>query len=906
MTRIQSSTGLITGIPIQDTVNQLMTLAAQPRTALSNRTKSLESQKLAVTQLTSLIVAFQFEAKQMGTETLFDARSATTNDDSLSASVAASGTPAIGNYLFTPVQTESVQQLMSQTFGATEAIGAGSFTFGKGGFLDQGIALSELNSGTGIEHGKIKITDRSGASAVIDLTYARGVDDVLAAISENTDINVKATAVGDSFVLTDLSGGTGNLKVQEVAGGSTAADLGLGAIDVAASTATGADVFTLHSKTTLGSLNDGAGVQLRAGDDLSISLADETTLSVDLGSAKNLGDVLTAINAASPTKLSAAISSDGNRIELTDLTTGSGMFAVANVGTGTAADDLGLITTAAGDTITGMRLVSGLRDTLVSSLKGGAGLGTLGQINIINRSGDTSNVNLASAETLGQIIAAINSQAAGVTAEINGARNGITLSDTTGATASNLIVANGDANNSATALGLVTNSAATTVNGTGLQRQQISAATLLSSLKGGKGIDIGDFKITDTNGVTSAVDLDKVDDVATTIGDVIARINALEGLAVEARINERGDGIELIGTAGGAGKITVTTVGTDTTAADLGILGTSTLKTVDGQQRHVIDGTATTTVSIDADDTLTDVVKKINDLGRGVTASILNDGQRQRLSLVVNDAGSANELFIDTSGTNLSFEEISSARDALMLYGTSSSAGALISSSSNTFENVISGLNVTVNEGSLKPVRVNVKSTSAGIVSNAKELIASYNSMRKVLGTATDFNAEDLTTGILFGTNEALRIDSDLSRVFTSRYTGVGQFDSLVAVGINVDDKGQLSLDEAKLTAAFNKDPSAVKKLFTDKNRGFAAKMNEAVEKLAGEDGSVLDTRTDSLTRIIDANKERLETMDAGLLRQRDRLLLQFYNLETTVARMQDSLAALSALQVVPPLTSTR
>ncbi len=108
--------------------------------------------------------------------------------------------------------------------------------------------------------------------------------------------------------------------------------------------------------------------------------------------------------------------------------------------------------------------MSGLRDTLVSSLKGGAGLGTLGHINITNRNNVTSNVDLSAAETLGEIVAAINTQAAGVTASINSARNGIQLTDTTGATASNLIVADGDANNSATALGIVANSAAIKVN----------------------------------------------------------------------------------------------------------------------------------------------------------------------------------------------------------------------------------------------------------------------------------------------------------------------------------------------------------------------------------------------------------------------------------------------------------
>jgi flagellar hook-associated protein 2 len=905
MTRIQSSTGLITGIPIQETVDQLMAIASQPKTILTNRTRSLSNEKLAVTQLTSLLVAFQFETKQLAGDSVYNSRTVSTSDASLSATIAADASPAVGNYLFTPVQTASAQQLLTQTFAHDEAIGAGTLTFGNGGFVDQDISLAELNSGAGVTRGKIRVTDRSGATTIVDLSFARTVDDVLTAISENTEINVTATAVGDTFKLTDNSGGSGNLKVQEVAGGKTAADLGLATIDTGLPTATGSDVFTLHTKSSLGQLNDGTGVQLRTGNDLSISLADGTTVAVDLGSAKTLGDALTAINAASPTKFTASISSDGNRIELKDLTTGAGTFAVANVGTGTAADDLGLTKAAVADTITGRRLVSGLRDSLASSLKGGAGLGTLGHISITNRNNVTSDVNLSAAETLGQVVAAINSQAAGVTATINDARNGIQLTDTTGATLSNFIVANGDANNSATALGLIANTTVTKVNSGGLQRRQIGAATLLSSLKGGAGIDVGDFKITGTTGITRAVDLNQTGNVATTIGDVIARINALDGLGVEARINDRGDGIVLIDTADGTGKITVSAVGGHTTAADLRLLGTSVETDVNGDLKQVIDGTATATVTIDADDKLSDVVEKINALGRGVTASLLNDGTQQRLSISTDETGAGNQFLIDSSNTTLELQEITSGRDALIVYGSSGSGGVLVSSSTNEFKNVVDGVNLTVNDGSLKPVTVSVKATSSTVVNGVKEFVASYNSLRDTLAKATEFNADNLTTGILFGTNEALRVDSDLSQILTARFFGLGEFDSLAVVGITIDDKGKLKLDEAKLTAAFEKNPTALKKLFADKDRGFAARMDSSIEQLAGKNNSLLSARSDSLTKTIDGNNKRLEVMAARLDRQKERLLLQFYNIETTVSKLKSNLTALTSLQIIPPLTSS-
>jgi len=146
------------------------------------------------------------------------------------------------------------------------------------------------------------------------------------------------------------------------------------------------------------------------------------------------------------------------------------------------ATGLGLTTAASGDTINGRRLVSGLRDSLLLSLRGGNGVGTLGDIQITNRGGVVSTVHLANTTTVGDVVKAINSQATGVTAAVNSARNGIVLTDTTGVSASNLIVANADGTNSATALGIAVNSAVTSVSSGSLARQQVSRGTLLSTL----------------------------------------------------------------------------------------------------------------------------------------------------------------------------------------------------------------------------------------------------------------------------------------------------------------------------------------------------------------------------------------------------------------------------------------
>ena len=112
-----------------------------------------------------------------------------------------------------------------------------------------------------------------------------------------------------------------------------------------------------------------------------------------------------------------------------------------------------------------------------------------------------------------------------------------------------------------------------------------------SSLNGGSGVSATDIKITDSAGNVGAVDLNPAGNEATTLGDVIDRINALT-IGVEARINDTGDGILLIDTAGGTGTLKVEDVGNTTTAKDLRILGTAVTKEIDGEPKQVIDGTA--------------------------------------------------------------------------------------------------------------------------------------------------------------------------------------------------------------------------------------------------------------------------------------------------------------------------
>jgi flagellar hook-associated protein 2 len=557
-----------------------------------------------------------------------------------------------------------------------------------------------------------------------------------------------------------------------------------------------------------------------------------------------------------------------------------------------------------GGTLAGNRIFSGLKTTLLGSLGGGTGLGALGGLSLTDRSGATAVVDLSGAQTLDDVISAINAAGLDIQADYNAARSGLQLTDNSGATVSNLIASDADATGTATKLGLTASVADNEINGSSLARQTVSRNTRLDSYNGGQGVGTGSFLITDSSGVSGAVNLATLQ--AETIGDVIDAINSLPA-GVEARINDAGDGLILIDTAGGTGRLNVTQVGSGTAAKDLGILGQAEDVVIGGQTVQALDGSTTFTVTIDADDTLDDLVTKINALGANVTAGVLTAGSgslRHHLTLLSGQSGKAGELLVDGSGAGLTFADLASAQDAVLQYGTGLAA-IRYSSDDNQFDDVIEGLDITLTGQSLERVTVNVDQTSEGAAGALQTLVDNYNKMREKLAAYTALDIEAGTKGTLFGSSEALRIDAELSRLITGRYFGVGEVQSLGELGISLDDKGMLSFDKARFDARYAADPEAVEEFFTDEQMGFAAKADKILERLVGRDSSMLVNRAEVLNRQNEEFTERIEAWDGRLERRRERLLNEFFRLELAVGRIRESLTAISQIQPIAPFTGT-
>jgi flagellar hook-associated protein 3 FlgL len=204
-----------------------------------------------------------------------------------------------------------------------------------------GTLLSSLNGGTGVPPGIFTITDRLGASALIDTTGMIDVADLIAGVNAS-GLNVTAaiSADGSAFTLTDANANPIQALSITDGGAGTAQALGiLGTRNT--SVYTGNDLNPAVSGGTLiSSLHGGAGMNLA-----DIKLVNgSASATVSFAGAATVQDILNAINvvgAGMANPVTATIDTGGRQLAITSGNPNSVAFAL-EVGSGKSADMLGI------------------------------------------------------------------------------------------------------------------------------------------------------------------------------------------------------------------------------------------------------------------------------------------------------------------------------------------------------------------------------------------------------------------------------------------------------------------------------------------------------------------------------------------------------------------------------------
>lgn len=882
MGTISTGIGLISGIDYTKLVGQLIAIEKRPGQVIQNQIDQNTAVRNALQAVSLSLVSAKLAVSRLSSSGAFASRTATSSSDAIGASAGAKAT--VGAFQFTPKQQVSTQQLLSNGFASQSSLlgnsSTTSLTISRGGFVNESTKLATLNGGNGVAAGSIRIINGS-SSASVDLSGATTVDDVVSAINSTSGLGVTARLDGNRFTLESAGGNA--ITVEEIGGGATASDLGLRNLVLNGGVNQGEQILKLGNSSSLQSLNDGNGVRQTAGiADFQIVLDGSSTFDINIDGAKNVGDVLAAISDQTGGAVTASVV-DGS----IQLAGGSSDIAVNAIGGSNTAFDLGILGGGSGTTLTGRNIVGGFNTVLLASLKGGynGGADDLVQAGTIDINGTA--INLSSASTLQDVIAGINAESGttGVTASVNQARNGLTLTRAGGGS----ITVTDTTGNLGGFLNVAGNSNSGALKSGDLERKYISEGTRLDSLNGGQGISRGKFKIVDGFGNTGTVDLTQESDV--TLGDVILEINTRPGLQVSARINDTGDGI-LIEKLGGTGDVQVFEEGSGKTASSLNLLAGS-----DGSGN--VNGSLKKSITVEATDTLSSLIEKINAAGAGVSAGILNTGLGEnpfRLNLTSQQSGSAGALLIDVGDTNLAFNITTQAKDAVLLYGSGPNAVQL-TSGKNQFVDVVPGLTINVKGTSSAAATVTVAEDANDVVSALKSFVDSINSARKYISDNTAFNVDTSARGVLFTESSVRLADARIGAFINQALRDTGSsLTSLGQLGVRFDgNSGQYTFDQAKFREQYDANRADVERFFADSNNGFVKKFGDLVDGLTSITG-VFTERMENLQTSIARQQTSLEQFNVRMDLKQNRLFKEFYNMEISLANLQSQQNTLSQL----------
>lgn len=297
--------------------------------------------------------------------------------------------------------------------------------------------------------------------------------------------------------------------------------------------------------------------------------------------------------------------------------------------------------------------------------------------------------------------------------------------------------------------------------------------------------------------------------------------------------------------------------------------------------------------------TLADVRNAINSAtdNVGVRATLVQGTDGSRLVLSSSQTGAANTIQVTQSGgdgglaqleysdtATTHYTQIKAAQDAIVYI-----AGAQTTSASNTIENAIDGVTLTVKKETTQesgPVGLTVSYDSSALTTRIKNFVSAYNALASQISKLRSYDPVTETAGPMIGDSLLTSIENEMRRTATSVVPGQARgFETLAAIGITTQLDGTLGVDDARLQKALTGNFEAVGRLFGSDN-GIARRLfAQANDRLAT--GGALDTRNNTLVDQQRAIQKRKDDLDVRMAAVQQSYLQQFTRLDTLLSSLQ-------------------
>ena len=351
-----------------------------------------------------------------------------------------------------------------------------------------------------------------------------------------------------------------------------------------------------------------------------------------------------------------------------------------------------------------------------------------------------------------------------------------------------------------------------------------------------------------------------------------------------------------------------------TTSSDTKVAATATGDAAVGQFTFTVDQTAAAhavytadTVSADgivsdtgtyAGMTATEAVAAINnDDTLDTSAALIQTAPGEyRIQLSTKSTGADSTVGVDTSEFDRltsGFTTLTTGRDAQI--SVSGDNPLVITSNTNTFDDVMPGLDITVTEPSTDAVTVSV---TEDVDSLADDMAAMFDDLIGVLNKVDSLTKTNANTSSLLSSASVLRRSENNLRNAVFNEVSSSTLSTASFAGVDISREGTLSFDKQKFIDAYNDDPQAVKDLFFSDDatqETVFSRLDTELKAATNFTSGYLSTSEDAVEQRVRDIDDQIAAWDIRLDKREANYRRTFTSLETALSELQQQSSWLSS-----------
>ena len=396
-------------------------------------------------------------------------------------------------------------------------------------------------------------------------------------------------------------------------------------------------------------------------------------------------------------------------------------------------------------------------------------------------------------------------------------------------------------------------------------------------------------------------------DLSSKLGDLQAAASALASGGVLANqatsSNSSFSAVPGAGATPGAYQVQVNTLATAAKwrsgpfgSSDAVQAGTLTL-TVAGNTYPPPDPTTgvVTPITITAGESLAQIASDIRASGAPVSATVLNDGTSDYLSITnlatgYGASGPSSALQVAFTPTDPSGPGTALDASAYQQAATNASFaidGLTFSRTSNTVTDALPGTTLTLESMGGPAETLTIGTDVSGTQANLQKFVDAYNTVMSAVQKQLAVTQGTDRSTTLAGDPTVLGLEQALESLGSSIVGGLGTVRSLADLGVKTQQDGTLTIDQTVLASAVARDPVAVNTIFADASTGMSKLTSDLADLYTTPVTGLLSLRQDGLQEQISSITDQEATLQARITAYQDNLTAQFTAMENVVGQLK-------------------